>query len=137
MIKSVIRNLIDNAVKNTTSGHISIRTNCLPDAQSCEIIIADEGKGMSNEDIVAINNYFQSSNGVQDFSASGFGHKVIRDFVSKLGGEIAYAPNTPSGIVVTLKLPVMNPFKAHEGPGSVALTMVSNNYNKDDVSRPC
>jgi hypothetical protein len=36
-----------------------------------------------------------------------------------------------------LKLPVMNPFKAHEGPGSVALTMVSNNYNKDDVSRPC
>jgi K+-sensing histidine kinase KdpD len=134
MIKSVIRNLVDNAVKNTASGHISIITTCLPAAQSCDIVIADEGKGMSGEDIVAINNYFKSPGGVQEFSASGFGHKVIRDFLLKLGGDIAYAPNHPSGIVVTLRLPVINPFKANEVPGSAVLSMVSDLYDKDDAS---
>lgn len=61
MIKSIIRNLVDNAVKNTPNGTITITSDCTQE-ELCEIIIADEGKGMTEEQIVAINGYFQSDN---------------------------------------------------------------------------
>jgi K+-sensing histidine kinase KdpD len=104
MIKSIIRNLIDNAVKNTPNGSITITSDCAP--EMCEIVIADEGKGMTEEQMVALNKYFQSGNDILPFSTLGYGHKVIRDFVYKLGGTISYRQNKPSGIIATLNLPV-------------------------------
>gem|GEM_PF-2516857 len=118
MIKSVIRNLLDNAVKNTSSGSLIITTACPPDMQACEIIIADEGKGMTGEEIAALNNYFQSRKDVQAYSHSGFGHKIIRDFLFKLNGDVSYRHNSRSGITVSLKLPVLNFSKADEVPGT-------------------
>ncbi len=106
MIKSVIRNLIDNAVKNTPNGSITITSDCPPDKEVCQIIIADEGKGMGEEQILAINQYFESNNDILPFSTLGYGHKVIKDFVHKLRGTIAYRQNNPSGIIATLHLPV-------------------------------
>lgn len=109
MIKSVIRNLIDNAIKNTTSGSITITCRRQPNKESCEIIIADEGKGMTAERTAALNHFFQSGPDTLFFSTSGFGHKVIKDFLQKLGGAICYRPNSPSGIIVTVTFPVINP----------------------------
>ncbi len=106
MIKSVIRNLIDNAVKNTPNGSITITSDSLPDNEFCQIIIADEGKGMTEEQILAINKYFESNNDIAAFPTLGYGHKVIKDFVHKLGGSISYRQNNPSGIIATLHLPV-------------------------------
>lgn len=106
MIKSVIRNLIDNAIKNTPNGSITITSSCEPDTDICEIIIADEGKGMTEEQVEAINIYFESDNEILPFSSLGYGHKVIKDFVHKLGGDISSRPNNPCGIIATLNLPV-------------------------------
>ena len=104
MIKSIIRNLIDNAVKNTPNGSITITSGYAPNEELCEIIIADEGKGMTEEQIVAINKYFQSDDDILPFSTLGYGHKVIKDFVHKLGGTIRYRQNAPSGIIATVVL---------------------------------
>ncbi|MEJ7740307.1 MAG: ATP-binding protein [Chitinophagaceae bacterium] len=108
MIKSVIRNLVDNAVKNTTHGSITLSASYLPDKQGCEINIADEGKGMSEEQMTTLNQYFQFGEKVLPSSTSGFGHKVIKDFLSKMEGTIEYRHNHPSGVVVTINLPVIN-----------------------------
>ncbi|MEO7044614.1 MAG: HAMP domain-containing sensor histidine kinase, partial [Ferruginibacter sp.] len=105
MIKSVIRNLIDNAIKNTASGSITITCRRHTNKEACEIIIADEGIGMDPERMEALNHFFQSGPDTLIFSASGFGHKVIKDFLHKLGGAIAYRQNHPSGIIVTVTLP--------------------------------
>jgi signal transduction histidine kinase len=106
MIKSIIRNLIDNAVKNTPNGNISITSGYVPNKELCEIIITDEGKGMTEEQIVALNKYFRSDDDILPFSILGYGHKVIKDFVHKLHGTIRYRPNFPSGIIATVVLPV-------------------------------
>jgi signal transduction histidine kinase len=106
MIKSVIRNLIDNAVKNTSNGSITITSNSTFGEELCQIIIADEGKGMAEEQIAGINKYFKSEDDILPFSSLGYGHKVIKDFVHKLHGTISYGQNTPSGIIATLYLPV-------------------------------
>lgn len=106
MIKSVIRNLIDNAVKNTPNGSITITSDCPTGKEVCEIIIADEGKGMIDEQMLAINKYFESSTETLPISILGYGHKVIKDFVNKSGGTISYRQNNPSGIIATLHLPL-------------------------------
>lgn len=108
MIKSVIRNLLDNAVKNTLAGSISITTASMADKQVCEIIITDEGKGMTAEEIDSLNRYFQSPQNILIFLNSGFGHKVIKDFLHKMAGTIYYRQNNPSGIIVTIELPLIN-----------------------------
>ncbi|MEO5997149.1 MAG: ATP-binding protein [Chitinophagaceae bacterium] len=106
MIKSIIRNLIDNAIKNTPNGSIIITSGYSPNEELCEIIIADEGKGMTEEEIVAMNKYFRSDDDILPFSILGYGHKVIKDFVHKQRGTIRYRQNVPSGIIATVVLPV-------------------------------
>lgn len=109
MIKSVIRNLIDNAIKNTTSGSITITCQPHTNNEACEIIIADEGKGMTAEQTVALNHFFRSDPDTLIFSTSGFGHRVIKDFLDKLDGTICYRQNSPLGIIVTVTFPLTNP----------------------------
>ncbi|MEO5893538.1 MAG: ATP-binding protein [Ferruginibacter sp.] len=106
MIKSVIRNLVDNAIKNTPKGNIIITGDFAPNEERCELIIADEGKGMSEEQIVAINKYFRAGDDVLLFSTLGYGHKVIKDFVHKMRGTISYRQNFPSGVIAIISLPV-------------------------------
>ena len=107
MIKSIIRNLIDNAIKNTASGSITITCRTQSNNEVCEITIADEGIGMTAERIAALNHFFQSGPDTLIFSTSGFGHKVIKDFLHKLGGAISYRQNHPSGIIVMVTFPVI------------------------------
>jgi K+-sensing histidine kinase KdpD len=108
MIKCVVRNLIDNAVKNATGGTILIATSYTGDEQFCEMTFADEGKGMPREQIKTLNQYFEYGEELFNFSDAGFGHKVIKDFLFKLQGRIHYCQNFPTGIIVTVKLPAIH-----------------------------
>ena len=108
MTKPVIRNLIDKAAKITTATSIAITAAYSPDKQSCKISIADDGKGMSEEQLAEINQYFQTVQLTLPTVTSGFGHKLIKDFLVKMGGTIQYRHNLSSGIVVTVNLPTLN-----------------------------
>ncbi|MEJ7677704.1 MAG: ATP-binding protein [Segetibacter sp.] len=112
MIKSVIRNLIDNAIKNTSNGNIAITTTCLAEGEACQTIIADEGKVLTSEQINELNHYFHSDLEVLAFSTAQFGHKIIKDFLQKGGGSMTCQQNTPSGLIVTLTLPLIQPFSS-------------------------
>jgi signal transduction histidine kinase len=105
MIKSILRNLLDNAIKNTTTGRITITARVNPDEKACEILIADEGKGLTRAQLEELNHYLESDQEILSFSSSQFGHKVIKDFIRKLNGSILYHHNNPAGIIVTVTLP--------------------------------
>lgn len=105
MIKSIIRNLVDNAVKSTAAGSIAIAATAVADECMCEITITDEGKGLTDEQLTELNHYFQSNQEILSFSSFQFGHKVIKDFIRKLNGAIRYQHNNPCGITVIVTLP--------------------------------
>ncbi|MEO6819857.1 MAG: ATP-binding protein [Ginsengibacter sp.] len=106
MIKSVMRNLIDNAIKNTSHGGITIKCEYLIEKKNCIIEIADTGIGMAAERLKALNQFFESDQEILIFSTSGFGHKVVKDFLYKLGGTIFYRQNNPSGVIATVSIPL-------------------------------
>ncbi|MEO6549194.1 MAG: ATP-binding protein [Ferruginibacter sp.] len=106
MIKSIIRNLVDNAVKNTASGSIAIDAIAITGTNACEITITDDGRGLTNEQLTELNDYFQSNKEILSFSSSHFGHKVIKDFIHKQKGKVHYRHNSPVGTAVIVTLPM-------------------------------
>lgn len=105
MLKSIVRNLVDNAIKHTINGNIRIETNL--HNHSFTMQVTDEGKGMTAEQIAELNEYFASKEESLSFASGQFGHKIIKDFLQKLHGNIQYENNNPSGIKAILTLPLI------------------------------
>ena len=90
MLKSIIRNLVSNAVKFTgKGGEIVIQARPLVD-DSVEISIKDSGIGMSKDIIDKLFrlNKDTSRTGTEGELSTGLGLILCKDFVNKHGGQI-------------------------------------------------
>nr|MDA3853845.1 HAMP domain-containing sensor histidine kinase [Bacteroidales bacterium] len=89
MLKTILRNLISNAIKYThTNGEITI--SALQRQNDIEITVSDNGVGMSDE---LRNNLFEietniTTVGTANEKGSGLGLVLCKEFVEKLGGNI-------------------------------------------------
>ncbi|MEQ9465937.1 MAG: tetratricopeptide repeat protein [Ekhidna sp.] len=92
MLFSIIRNLISNSVKFTrVNGRISIESK--PNGQLIEIVVADDGQGMTPEQVT---NLFDK-NSVTDKDGTGLGLVLCKEFVEKNGGNIWVESEKGSG----------------------------------------
>lgn len=106
MLGSVIRNLINNAVKFTDKGG-SISIDYADTEEYCEISVRDTGAGMP-EDIVSkllgINTYFTTT-GTEGERGSGLGLKMSKEFIEKMGGIMLIESKPNFGSKFTLRFP--------------------------------
>ena len=106
MIKTVLRNLISNAIKFTrTSGSIDVRAS--QDEAFTEIEVSDTGVGM---DEAALKNLFrletnQSTRGTANEKGTGLGLILCKDFVEKHGGTIWVESQVGKGSTFKIRLP--------------------------------
>ena len=105
MVKTVLRNLISNAIKySNTGGEITL------DASECkqfvEITVKDKGIGISSEAKRNLlkNNAIQSLDGTNDEKGTGLGLSICKEFVEIHGGNIRIesAPGQGSRFSFTL-----------------------------------
>ncbi|MGL1889049.1 MAG: HAMP domain-containing histidine kinase [Reichenbachiella sp.] len=89
MIKTVLRNLISNAIKFTKPGG-EIKISTLVKDQLVEISVADNGIGIDKETQKALFNTYtnKTSLGTENEKGSGFGLVLCKEFVEKMGGKI-------------------------------------------------
>jgi len=122
-----ITNLIDNAIKYTTTGHVSLDTEIVDG--SVIIIIEDTGIGMSQEYQDHMFNVFsQESTGyTKNFQGIGLGLALAHRYLSLINGKInfeskrdvgskftVYLPIDPSvQPVITIEEPIINPSGGH------------------------
>jgi|TARA_R110002096_G_scaffold69114_2_gene166211 PAS domain S-box-containing protein len=109
ILKTVLRNLISNAIKFTHSGgKITILTSV--DQKNVEITIADNGVGMSKETMKGLFNI--SSNvtflGTLNEKGSGLGLVLSKEFVKKLNGNIEVESEKGKGSNFKISLPLNN-----------------------------
>ena len=95
----ILRNIMDNAVKYTKSGSISVRaeekdTNIL-------IRVGDTGRGMTRVKTDELLSY--TENGSNKLAAT-FGYRFITELIRKLGGNLGIESEPGKGTVVTLTL---------------------------------
>jgi len=109
MIRTVLRNLISNAVKFTPHGgevkvnaSISTRGDCL------EISVTDTGVGINEQDITGLFriDVKKSTRGTDKEKGTGLGLILCKEFVGKNNGSISVTSSPNKGSCFTFTLPV-------------------------------
>jgi len=107
MLKTILRNLISNAVKFTSATGTVIVNATIKDSY-IEIVVADNGKGISAEDI---NKLFKvdiafSTHGTDNERGTGLGLILCKEFVERHGGSISVESNPGIGSQFKFTLPL-------------------------------
>ncbi|MDO4963850.1 MAG: ATP-binding protein, partial [bacterium] len=91
-IKSIVTNILTNAVKYTDKGYIEFSIDCINKDDICNlrINITDTGKGISDADVEKIFDKFYRSeeNKDSDISGTGLGLAITKSLVDLMGGKI-------------------------------------------------
>ena len=110
VIRQVFTNLLDNAVRFTKEGQVSVRAMVLKkDGQSVLCFeVEDTGIGIDPEDAELIFDRFRQVDGSMTRSqgGSGLGLPITRQLLKQLGGTITLASELGQGSVFTVEFPV-------------------------------
>ncbi len=107
ILKTILRNLISNAIKFTNEGgHINI--SAITNQQQVEISISDNGVGMREETIHKLFDLSTNTTlpGTANEKGSGLGLVFCKEFVGKLGGKIWVVSEEGKGSDFRFTLPV-------------------------------
>ena len=89
MYKTILRNLISNAIKYTNDNGL-IKIFALKAQNEIVITVSDNGVGMDKETIAQLWNdrYSKSIKGTNEETGTGFGLKLCKELIEKQGGRI-------------------------------------------------
>ncbi|WP_419998397.1 ATP-binding protein [Streptomyces boninensis] len=103
-LSSALDAVIDNAVKFTPAGEaVDVSTGA--SGGSVRIVVADGGPGLTEEELERVGDRFWRSGRHQNVKGSGLGLSITRALLAAGGGAIAYDPNEPHGLRVTITVP--------------------------------
>jgi len=99
-------NVMDNAIKFTGKGGISVEAARRPGAIAC-ISVADTGCGITSDQLGRIFDRLYRGDGARNVQGSGLGLSIAKQIAVSLGGaiEVASAPN--EGSCFTIRLPAI------------------------------
>ena len=100
-LQQCLLNLLGNAAKFTSDGHISL--NARRTAQSIVVEVVDTGIGIPDHKLTRIFDAFEQV-GVGD-QGTGLGLAVTKAFVERMGGTIRASSTVGSGSTFTIELP--------------------------------
>lgn len=105
MIRFVIRNLVQNAIKFTDEGSISI--GCIERPSSFDFYVRDTGAGMTPEQVLNLFDWTnrKSTRGTRGESGSGLGLIMCKEFVDAHGGDILVDSKPGVGTMFTVRIP--------------------------------
>ncbi len=102
-LRQVFVNIIDNAVKYTKAGG-SVHVDAAPITGGVQIVVSDNGIGISEEDLPFVTERFYRAANTQP--GSGIGLAVAKDIVTAHGGTLLIESELDKGTVVTVTLPI-------------------------------
>jgi signal transduction histidine kinase len=107
-LKHVLQNLINNALKFTENGSVTVSVEC--SSEVIEFQVKDTGIGMPQDMLPSIFQMFRQldSSSTRSYGGSGVGLYIVKKFVDLLGGKIEVESTLGEGsnFMVTLPLEV-------------------------------
>ena len=105
-IKTVLNNLVSNAIKYSNSGVISIKA--YDDNQNLIIKVQDEGIGISKADIPLIfDRFFQVDRSRSKKLGTGLGLSIVKRMVELNNGKIEVESELGIGSTFLITLPIL------------------------------
>ncbi len=107
-LRQVFINVMDNAVKYSSPGG-AITLDLLQDGENAYVLISDEGRGISPEDLQNVKlKFFKGKGAVR---GSGIGLAVVDEIVNALDGTVDIESELGKGTTVKIRLPLL---RTHE-----------------------
>ncbi len=105
-VHQIFNNLIDNALKFTTKGQISI--NLSIDNDIAKISVSDTGIGISKDNMITIFDRFTQveTNGI--ISGAGLGLCITKSLINLMQGSIDVESKLNHGTIFTISFPIIN-----------------------------
>nr|WP_206325683.1 MULTISPECIES: HAMP domain-containing sensor histidine kinase [unclassified Streptomyces] len=107
-LSSALDAVVDNALKFTPEGE-RVTVRVLPGKDAVEVVVTDLGPGLTEEELTRVGDRFWRSGRHQNVKGSGLGLSIARVLLTATGGGIAFAPNEPHGLKVTVTVPRHEP----------------------------
>lgn len=106
MLENIFDNLIDNAVKFTTSGGVTVKLE--PRQNLVDVKIIDTGIGIAPEfQGLIFEEFRQVSEGIgRSFEGAGLGLTLTKKWCEKIGAKISLESDPDTGSVFTVSLPI-------------------------------
>lgn len=113
LLQKALYHLVENAVKFTHSGHISIEYRKTGD--EFEFIVSDTGVGISKQMLEAVFDNFvqEDTSSTRGYEGSGLGLSIVRGFANLLGGKIRVESEKGIGSTFYFTIPVSNKNLTH------------------------
>ena len=107
-LKQILSNLIDNAIKFTDRGRVTIGVETLDEDRMLQLEVSDTGCGMPDEMLPLIFDKFRQIDGTmtRGHSGTGLGLYIVKLFVELLGGTVTVQSAVGEGSVFTVRIPV-------------------------------
>ena len=109
-VRQVLSNLVSNAVKFTSRGHVRLGASALrtPDGIEARLSVKDSGIGFDEETKARLFGRFEQADGsiTRRYGGSGLGLAISRQLADLMGGglDVASAPGAGSAFTFTLPL---------------------------------
>jgi len=106
-LRHILRNLINNAIKFTENGSVTVSAWYYPARRAVEVKVADTGIGVSPEALPVIFDRFRQmdSSETRVYGGVGLGLYIVKRFTELLGGRIVVESKLGEGSIFTLVLP--------------------------------
>jgi signal transduction histidine kinase len=104
-LASVVRNLVNNALKFTTSGSVVVRIGTDPATGAHRIEVEDTGPGIAPEAVPHVFDRFYRARGTQSIRGFGLGLFIVRRFAELLGGTVTVTSQLDRGTCFTVTIP--------------------------------
>lgn len=109
-LKQIVTNLINNAIKFTDHGSVTVSAAIADNGQWLEISVADTGPGIPQELLPFVFDKFRQidSATTRNYSGAGLGLYIVKNFVNLLGGTIEVSSKLAEGSVFTVRLAIQS-----------------------------
>jgi PAS domain S-box-containing protein len=106
-LKHILQNLINNALKFTEQGSVTVTARYWTASDAIEIVVSDTGVGIAPEDLDLIFNKFRQldSSRTRSYGGVGLGLHIVKTFVEILHGTVAATSQPSQGTTFTITLP--------------------------------
>lgn len=121
-LNRIIGNLLDNAIKFTSQGGVTLRAGCVGNGKETMLLveIADTGVGISPDEASRVFQQFeQTGSGRASHQGTGLGLAISRQCARLLGGDLTFRSLPALGSVFHLQIPV----ERLTGPGPAVPTL--------------